>query len=645
MADVGFKINKTPIKEDILNWRDIEIEVIFSDPEPRTQVNTGNLEFVGKAHELINTWYKNGLIGKDGIFEAPPFEMEACGLKVIEGGVDIANCEALFECDKITAPTREAYKMDFLNDRAKSFSFAYLADPSYSGAGKITQSDYVQVPYVINSIPNYEQALLGCVSLYIMIRELRDAIRNTAHVIADLTGDAVTAGGSLANPVIATAMAVGMVLQDIIKIGLYITYVVIILIALIDLMLLVFQSLIQPLKYKKGIRVQTLFQKACDYLGLNFSSTILQSLPYQNLVVIPKKTAFINNKTSTFNNSIFNLTLKQYDDANHPNTYGYFEGTFADLILGINDVFNARPFIVQNNTGYTLFYEREDAFKNQAQYTLPDINFPPNGTNACELASNYYLTWALDDSETNTYDLYEGTSCQHIQEVASFTNKGNILLQNLTEKRLIFSRAKRKTTYTVIEDIFTAIYNIVAGIYNLITGFINGVITLINKLIKAIANLFGFNPPQIPTIAPFPANPMTLRIGAMLLSTDFIGVPKLMVVNATNHIDTNNELYTSARYLIDKYHYINFAYTTNDSFGVSRNEHNQYLTYKNKEIPLCCEDFLKIKKNNYIKTTDNKIARVDTLVWNPYKETAKINFRVKELYTKNLKETYIIDGN
>lgn len=646
MGDVSFKICNKPIKEDILDWEDIEIEVSFEDAEPKTQVSTGNLEFVGEAFTLIDKWFKNGLLGKDGVFEAPPFAMDACGLTVLDGGVNIADCGALFECDKITAPIREANKMDFLNERARGFSFAYLADPSYNGPGKITQADYVQVPYVINSIPNYEQALLGCVSMYILIRELRDAIRQTAHVIADLSGDATTTAGSVVNPVIAAAMAVGMVIQDIIKIALYIAYIVVIVVALIDLMILFFQSLIQPLKYKKGIKVSTLFTRACQYLGINFASTILQTAPYSNLCIIPKKTALIGNKKTTFFTSIVNLTLKQYDDATHPNTYGYFEGTFADLILGMNNVLNAKPTIIVYPNGNTiLHYERVDYFKNQAQYTLPPIDFRPNGTNACELAANYYLTFSLDDSDTNTYDLYGGTSCQHIQEVSSVTNKGNILLSNLDERRLIFARAQRKTSFTAIEDIFSAVYNIVAAIYNTITGFFNAIITVINKLIKAIANLFGFNPPQIPTFLPFPPNPMFLRLNAMLLSSDFIGVPKLAVVSLTGHLDPNNDTYTAAWYLTDKFHYVNFAYTTKDSQGNARTEHNQYLTYQNKDIPLCCADFLKIKNNNFIKTADNKIAKVDKLFFKPKKQTARISYRVKELYTKNLKETYIIDGN
>src|SRR5665647_448334 len=101
-------------------------------------------------------------------------------------------------------------------------------------------------------------------------------------------------------------------------------------------MRLIFNNLIQPLKYKYGMKVSTLFQKACTYLQIPFSSTILQNSVYKNLVIIPKKTTLIN--TPTFTETLFgnSVNRKNYDETHNSNAYGYYEGTFKDLILSMN---------------------------------------------------------------------------------------------------------------------------------------------------------------------------------------------------------------------------------------------------------------------------------------------------------------------
>ena len=71
---------------------------------------------------------------------------------------------------------------------------------------------------------------------------------------------------------------------------------------------------------------------------------------------------------------------------------------------------------------------------------------------------------------------------------------------------------------------------------------------------------------------------------------------------------------------------------------------NQYLTYKDKEIPLCCSDFNILRDNNIINSWDGKKGRVDSIRWNPFNNTANVDFRIKEVFTKNLSQNIIIDG-
>lgn len=640
MPQLDFYYGNQKVNEDIKNWRDLEIEINFdNDDGGHGTVKSGELIFTGELAEKINNWNAAGLGGDPGIFEAPPFRVDVCGSgnTIFNGGINTAACETLYQCDEVSAPLR-AQNIDYLNDQASSFPWAYLADV----LGIITQADYVSVPYIINSIPDYFNVIVAGLSLFVIIKEFREVLEKTVSLISEITGDTSMALGSIVNPVIATAMVIGRVLVDIIKITLYIAYLIFIVKAMIDLIQMIFDNLIQPVKYKKGMRVLTLFQKACIQLGLGFSSTLLSAPAHANDVIIPRKTALTTNKTVVQNLfGVRNFTRKLYDDAKNPTSVGYPEGTFADLIVNEEQRLNAQVRVIDN----TLHFETEEFFAKMANYTLPNIkyrNADPHTTNACELASNYKISYQLDDQDTSTYDSYDGSSAQMILSLRTFQNQKNILLKNITEVNLAYALAKRKQRLTAVEEVVSAIYDTAAEVYKAITGFINQILKAIQKIINAIASITGAKPPSIKPIAPLPPNPIQARVGMMLLSTDFIGVNKIVVVDSSNKLHSNNALLTSARRLMDDHHFRNFAIRTADSFLNTKNDHNQWLIYTDKEIPFCCEDYEAVLKNNFIKTFDQKIAKVKSIVWNPYKSLARITYRVKEKYTNNFNQSYLI---
>src|SRR3990167_10184889 len=138
-------------------------------------------------------------------------------------------------------------------------------------------------------------------------------------------------------------------------------------------------------------------------------------------------------------------------------------------------------------------------------------------------------------------------------------NKKNVLLKNLTEITLNYSLAKRKEKLNAVEHIAKILYDIISTVYDAITEFINGIITIIETILNLISALTGCDPPDIPFIPPMPKNPFSNRIGVMLLSSDFIGIQKILVVDSSNRLAVNNVTLTSARNLMDELHYTNFA--------------------------------------------------------------------------------------
>lgn len=661
MAKVDLYFDNKKVSEDVVNWRDLEIEVNFEDEEGQGTINSGQLEFTGDLAGKINTWNDQGMNGGVGIFEGPPFRIEACnGSVVFNGCINTAECTTTYECDKVVAPLR-GDKIDFINDRAASFSPAFLASLAPGQAGRITPLDYVLVPYVINTIPDYVNVMVAGVSLYAMVKELKEVGEKTKAVIQEISGDTVmTTTSSLPTVNVGIGMAVGRVLVDILRVTFYILYLLFIIQFIIQLIQMIFDNLIQPVKYKKGMRISTLFQKCADYLGMPISSTLLFGSHKQD-VIVPRKIAFdksdTKNATTIISQTLLGTqgyTRKDYDDAQNPKSTGYFEGTFADLILAEELRLNAELRIINN----VIHFETKDYFANQSSYTLPNIknkNADPRGTNACELASNYVISYTLDDQDENTYDQYTGTSCQMQLVPAVVLNKRNILLKNLTEINIPYALAKRKTDLSAVEQVVSAVYDVADAIYSAVTGFFNTIRKVINGILKAISSITGGSAPQIPLIPAFPPNPIKARIGMMLLSSDFIGVQKVLVINSTPLVGqnvpsnaftlhSNNTLLTAARTLMDDLHFTNFAVRKLTTSGISKNDHNQWLTYTDKEIPFCCDDYNKLLNNNYCKTYDQKQAKVKSLVWKPDSNTARITYRVKQQYTKNLNQFYIIDG-
>lgn len=553
-------------------WQKMEVQLNWDDSDNlSTSLSTNAFTFEGAAAKRINTWISQGANGNKGIFEGMPFKIQTCtNQTVLDGCIDTAAPEATYRCDRVVLPVRDNRINDYITDRADAFSFAYLASLPTSAAGKINPSDYKLIPYCISSIPDYNQIMTTAIALFLVTKEIAEIIRKTADLAAEL-----------AQPTTTVAAAVKLILQA--------AYIVVIVAAIINLIQTLIDNIIQPAKYKKGMYCRTLFQKGCAYLGLTFASTILNSSTsaYYRAAIIPRKIVQPNG----------NIFTRAADESTTATSYGYYDGTFGQFIREMEDIFNARAVV----RGTTLYFERVDYWNSQSSFQLPDLDLygTNNGQyryNASELSSNYFAIWQLDNQELNTYDDYNGTSCQMQARPTMYNVQKNILLQNLTEKRFAFALAKRKTKLTAVEKALQVIMNIMS--------------------------FFTSYPPQ------------SNRIGWLLLSNDFTGVPKFCVLDSSNKIASNNATLTSARTLMNNFHSVSFPLQ------------NQYLLYEGLEIPFCCDDYIKLVNNNTISTYDGRYGKLRNLRWQIGSDVAVIDFKVRPQggrYTNNITQTLISD--
>lgn len=567
------------------NWKEIEIEVSFENDSPSGSLSLNNFEFVGDNAIAINDYIADGLNGGIGITEGMPFRIDlSCEtgvFNIFDGILDFSSEEAQFSCDIVRVPVKESGKIDFVNDTANSFRFEFLASLPSNEAGHISTSDYRNIQYGLSNIPDGLELALASISLFVIIRELAFAAKEVSDAAADLI-EAIGSGSSPFTINVGAAKFASIVL----KLAATGAYFFLVLIAAIVMIKQLVKSFISVVRNHKGMRVETLFTKAAERLGLTLNSTILQTAPYNKAVILPRK------------KEVGTLSGQQSKEV------GYFDGTFADLIFKMNKVFNADVRIIGNE----LFYERKDFLEKQSGYKIRDVKRDFNGTNLNEIDANYFIEYALDGQDLHTFDNFKGNSYSVTLEQIVVGNKKNSLLKGLGNQDLAFSHADRKTKVKDVEKI---------------------IISVVNTLIS-ILNIFPLV--SIPTLTQPSVNILELQ-------NDFIGVDRLFIEGEDGKIDANNKSFLSAEALYNNFHFIESALPQ-----IGRPNGNQWIRFKDLEDELCCEDFLLLKDNNLAKDVNGTDAKIETLRYNPHENKATFSYRINKLYTKNLKERRIIDG-
>lgn len=588
------------------NWKETEIELTYEDNKPSAALRTTNFEFVLQNAKDINKYISAGLTGGPGIFEGPPFGIKSCSgqISILDGELLTADADAEYECDRVTLGARETAKIDFFNDTASSFRMSYLASLPANSPGRITSADYVAVPYVISEIPDYHQLFSLSIMAFLMAKEIAELIKDVAMNLADIAG--------VTNAIAGAA-----------KVLLEVAYIVFLIIYLIKLIIDMLDTLIQPDKYKLGMRVVTMVQKSCDFLGLKLSSSILQTSPYKDLVIIPPKYVAPDASLLTFRKNV-SEAIGGVPTAPHT---GFYDVTFAQLLSDVGTAFDWEVRVFNG----TVYIEKYNNFNKAAPVILPNVridklNFTapdPHGTNASELPGNTVVEFQLDESDRNTYNEYTGTTAQMTMQPIAVKNKKNLLITGLNQRSIPFALAKRKQKFTKVEKTVIAVFGSALSLIAAFTKIIGG-----NTNFPAIVN----------------------RIGYMLLSNDFVSVPKFLIVDGQNKVHPNNKLWTSAAYLMANFHSRRFAMAGTFTIPFDAGQitftqpGNQYLRFKNKTIPLCCADFKKLINTNEIKTSDGFVGKMEKVLWNPFKEEAVIDFRVKRTFTNNIKQKFSIDG-
>lgn len=576
-------------------WQDLEITADWKNEKEDQNINVGNLSFVLGAKRHIENRLASALTGGRSMFEGEPYKIVIGDQDdpdfVFNGYLDFAS-EVKYlqhdEVEEIEVSLKKEQGTDWLNDVADSFTFRYLNDQGF-----IQNSDNVKVPYIINYVPDGLALITLSISAYMMTKEIVENVQKLAETIADAT-DASTPviGASVgAGAGVVTAWDFGNFVLVAIKVIARVAYIIALTIAVIKLIEEIFEQLFPRKRYHIGMSIHTLFLRGCEYLDLEFESDLLSASNVKNWVIIPSK-----DKKGVTGNIGSQTGLPVGRDP---------IDSFGDLIRVMKQFFNA-DFRITNGV---FRFERLDYWEETSTFVIEDFfslqdrllsSFKPNTQ---DFVSNYNITYDYDRQDQNTLDDVEGQVFQAIQAPSFVQNPKLLNVKNLSQVAIPFSIGKRKEGLTQLEKIGKELGKVA------------------DKLTGVFGNGTNFE------------NQIESRIGSMLLSSHFLTIPRIVQM-AGSGIASDQRVLLSAKMLWEKYHFIN-------SFVPINGKHNQFIEFKDKEIPMGGKGFRSILNNNFVTDKEGNTVRIDKIAWVPERGVAKLDYSVKKIYDKNLKITIV----
>jgi hypothetical protein len=476
-------------------------------------------------------------INTQGVFEGIPYKVELESGITLEYYVDLTD-SPIFRSYEIEVKIKKRFAKDNFFDRASGTTFELLN-------AKGVQFNSFDVPYVIVKDNAVELGISLGISLYVMTKELIQAIKDLSQSIADLI-EAVTP-----NATVPPLPPIGEIISLSLKVVAQLVYTASVLIAVIKLGQQFLELIFPKIRYYKATKVKELISKGCQYLGYNFESTLLDQAAGLTVLPVP-----LTKKDKSFFDFLQN-------DLNFAFNKGYPTAqdttpTLLSLIESIENWGNARTRVING----TVYLERRDFWQlitpnaitpalvlqgdRQDEYTL----------NLEEVWKRYYISYRVDYSDVYTADDFDSTDAEYSTEPVNVINSDLVTIKGLNEIQIPFALGKRKEALNWIEKIVKAFLQVV----------------------DAVTGVFGGGTAY--------AAQIDNRIGVLVISQQYFGTTKLLyTINGKQPANYKDFIRASA--LWDKYHYINQI------------EINDYLIRESARVQISNQEFVNLLNNNY----------------------------------------------
>ena len=580
-ALLRFKLDGQAISAPV-EWSDIQISAVFENDSVQPSIETSEFTFVNAEAKKIRDYIDKGLTGGVGIFEGLPFKIETYNkdnsLVSFDGFLELTNSFQDFNDEpRVSCRIMKDNGLDSLESRLSGLTCGYLEE-----IGVIKSTDYEDLKYQVQKKVTVLEVLIANITLFLLIKELAQAIKDTAHSVAIALGDTL---GSLTGGIGAAAYLIAYAILQLI-------YTATLIVAIVELVRRLVNILLPPLRTHKIIKLKTLLEIISTHLGYTFNTNISE---LDNLYYLPS-----NNNLEEEDTRTGLLTKIDGTDKGIPNSvdFGY---NCAEIFSLARQLFNAK-FVIVGSTLHMRF-EGDPFWAKTSTYQMPSVLLPVKTYNTNELDADILLSFQVDLKDSWTIDNYKGTAYEVKTDSIITNNKRAKLLRGQNTVDFPVCLGNRKDEFTAIENILFSL----ASFADKVT-----------KVLGKGTNLAGL---------------ITRKLGVLKQSENETSLPKLLYLNSDNKLPSNHRDLFSAKVLWDKYWYYK-------SF-VDSNFVGQKIIYPEVKIPFGLEDFIKLVDNSYFRTFEGETAKAISIKWSPSKDFALIDFFIRKPYTKNLQQTKI----
>jgi hypothetical protein len=563
-----------------VNWQNLKVVAFFDNKGVQADITTTSWEFAGaEAKQILD--YRD----TNGRFQGIPYRLKASNdnlnLTAFDGFIDPTDgfVNTFDDDQKIQVNIKKRDGLNNLNDKLSTTYLDYLEHINI-----FTANDYTVTNYVVQKKVNLFEELVAAIMIYQMVKELKEIIKDTAKIIAEIAGF-FTAGAPFPIASIVYAIVTAIIQT---------AYLVAIAVAVIKLTKQLVDTFIPPQREHRCLKLRTGLEKISSYLGYTFHSNISELDTYHYLPSNPQleKPTLIDFLTD-------NVGVKK----GIPNTVDYGNNA-ADFFGLASNLFNARTAVVGNDL---FFYTDDDPFwLKQSTWSLPSARPRPIGDNSGDLKGSRLFSFATDLNDRYTVDEYKGTSYQIITDVITVNDPKAKCIKGSEEIDFNVCLPTRKNTLTGLEKAVYAVKQSVLDVFNVLSG----------------------NPP---------VNITTSVVSSLIQSDNWHSKPKILVLNNENALPLNHRDLLSAKFLYHKYH-------ESDSF-VANNFYGQKETYSVPSIGFGLEDFNELSNNSYFDDESGANGKMVQIDWGIGIDSASLNYWIRNVYDTNLKETFIEPEN
>lgn len=602
MAYPLVKLNGQQVTPPV-DWQSLQVLLTWDNESVQANISTSDLTFVGDGARLILDWINGGLDGSaPGFFQGIPITID-----VVEGNASIRVFNGhTNQRDAFTDMTPNDTNLPFkvqtqLRQDDQIISFKQRAAGTSFDLVNIVyplSNDAQWLLYVLQAPYDPFQTLMIAVTICIETIQLAQMVRNIAADTADATALTATAGfGSL---IAGPAYGIAIAIIEAIYIAVQLTAMIILINQLLGIYL--------PMPKKvQVISLRKLAQRACQYLGLNFHSSISQ---LDEWYILPSKNKIMLNQALA-NTPLDGIQANAYFNCQD---YGYMAG---DFFKQIEQIFRGKFQIIGND----IYFESltNDAFWiSTANYQMPNVFKMKRQFNASDMAGDRLISFSQDTFDAWTYQNYTGTVYEvqttHINPAPSANITTTDTLQNLIsgldQVQIKWALGTEKKDLNLIEQFFSSVVSVLEDLAGLFGQNIGG-------LIAAYANIKQ----------------------ALKLSQDQTQVPKLLACQ-TGAFSGGSFLVLKNNHrseLCAKAIWNNWLY---DKSFVSANYRNQWQLFTDIKIPFGFSDYNLLRQNNYFIAPTGEVCRMDSIKWEINSDFALASYRVRKPYDKNLQEIF-----